>query len=199
MTHDGGETPARIASGGEAGFGASQSGAGHAWPAGAPAPAFTDAVQGARGWGLRVADGVFAVLVLLASLAVCCVLWFAYGVQGVPGTSAVSSSLPLGTAATSDDAAQGSETPLYAVVQNTEGFYQALLLNEDATLTVTGSLGTNVIEVRDGRVRCLESDCANQVCVDAGWVGAAGQMIVCLPHKLTVQVVADPADASSLS
>ena len=65
-------------------------------------------------------------------------------------------------------------------------------------MTIESSLGTNVIEVADGRVRCLESDCSNQTCVKQGWVSGQGQTIVCLPHKLTVQVVADPKDASPL-
>ena len=54
-------------------------------------------------------------------------------------------------------------------------------------------MGTNVIEVAEGRVRCVESDCGNQVCVQTGWVGSPGEMVVCLPHRLTVQVVADEA------
>ena len=88
---------------------------------------------------------------------------------------------------------------LYAVIQNSDGFYQVLSLDEDATVTVTGSLGTNIIEVANGRVRCLESDCSNQTCVKQGWVSGRGQTVVCLPHKLIVQVVADPADAVPLS
>lgn len=88
---------------------------------------------------------------------------------------------------------------LYAVIQNSDGFYQVLSLGEDATVTVTGSLGTNIIEVANGRVRCLESDCSNQTCVKQGWVSGRGQTVVCLPHKLIVQVVADPADAVPLS
>lgn len=191
------EGAAGRAAAGEGGSGVGRGGRGRSWLAGAPASAFIDAVQGARGWGLRAADGAFAAFVLLVALAVCFVLWFAYGARGVPGVSTGSSDVAGGSAAASG-ADQASENPLYAVVQNTEGIYQVLPLDEDATLTVTGSLGTNVIEVRGGRVRCPESDCANQVCVDAGWICDAGQMIVCLPHKLTVQVVADPADASSL-
>ncbi len=181
---------------------------------GRPAPAFDEAALGARGWGIRPADVAVIVATVAAALAVCCVLWFAYGVQGLPGISTgedqvvgdapASSAVPAGTDAGSssvtpsaqaqDDAAQ----PLYAVIQNSDGFYQVLPLAEDARVTVESSLGTNVIEVADGRVRCLESDCSNQTCVRQGWVSGQGQTIVCLPHKLTVQVVADPEDASPL-
>ena len=293
---------------------------------GRPAPAFDDAAHGSRGWGIRPADVAVGATTLLAALGVCCVLWFGFGVQGVPGVSlgegsgaevgaedsaAVSGTQSTGAGAADELGAQASgldasgsdvqtsgldaagsndkslgldadgldaqtsgldaggvnaQSPnldgsgadvrasdlgadglpassgksaadlgldagglpaasgqgsadlgidagstytasdagdtaaaLYAVIQNSDGFYQVLSLGEDTTVTVTGSLGTNIIEVANGRVRCLESDCSNQTCVKQGWVSGRGQTVVCLPHKLIVQVVADPADAVPLS
>ena len=293
---------------------------------GRPAPAFDDAAHGSRGWGIRPADVAVGATTLLAALGVCCVLWFGFGVQGVPGVSmgegsgtevgegvsvVTSGAEPSSASASGDLDAQASgldasgsdiqtsgldaagsndkslgldaggldaptsgldaggvnaQSPnldgsgadvqasdlgagglpassgesaadlgldagglpaasgqgpadlgidagstyaasdagdvaaaLYAVIQNSDGFYQVLSLGEDATVTVTGSLGTNFIEVANGRVRCLESDCSNQTCVKQGWVSGRGQTVVCLPHKLIVQVVADPADAVPLS
>ena len=231
---------------------------------GRPAPAFDEAASGSRGWGIRFADIAVIVATVIAALAVCCVLWFVYGVQGVPGISmgesqgagegaaspntplaregegaasgltatggtatgaaddaplpaaddgsldldaggnSASPAVPTGTDAGSSSATQPEQVasdatqPLYAVVQNSDGLYRVLPLAENASVTIESSLGTNVIEVADGRVRCLESDCSNQTCVKQGWVSGQGQTIVCLPHKLTVQVVADPEDASPL-
>ena len=290
---------------------------------GRPAPAFDDAAHGSRGWGIRPADVAVGATTLLAALGVCCVLWFGFGVQGVPGVSmgegsgaetgagvsVVTSGAEPSSASTSGDQAssldasgsdvrasdlgaassngkslgldagdldaqasgldaggvnaqspnldgsgsdvqasdlgagglpvssgksasdlgldagglpaasgQGSAdlgidagstyttsdagdaaVTLYAVIQNSDGFYQVLSLGEDTTVTVTSSLGTNIIEVANGRVRCLESDCSNQTCVKQGWASGRGQTVVCLPHKLIVQMVADPADAVPLS
>lgn len=155
------------------------------------ADAFTEALAGERGWGLTRADiGVIGATVLLA-VGLCCVLWFGFGVQGVPGWGAADPS------SQESPALDGASAPV-AVVQNSEGFYEVLPLNEDAQLTVESSRGTNVVEVANGSVRCVESDCGNQVCVGTGWVNASGQMIVCLPHQLTVQVVDDPSDAVPL-
>ena len=152
------------------------------------ADAFTEALRGERGWGLTAADVAVIVATLAVALVLCCVLWFEFGVQGVPG---------WGSAAPAADAPAVDGGPV-AVVQNSEGFYEVLPLGEDATLTVSSALGTNVIEVVNGSVRCVESDCGNQVCVNTGWVSGVGQMVVCLPHELTVQVVSDPADAVPL-
>ena len=140
---------------------------------------------GARGlsrWGVRRADIAFAVLTLVCAAAVALWQW------GGVGRSASSG----------QDASEQAAGPC-AVVQNTEGFREVLPLAQDASVTVTSSRGTNVVEVSDGRVRVSSSDCANQVCVDAGWASAAGQTITCLPHQLVVQVVDDPADATPLS
>ena len=71
-----------------------------------------------------------------------------------------------------------------------------LPLSQDATKTVTTDLGTNVIEIKDGRVHVEEADCPNQDCVHQGWIDAAGQQIVCLPHKLTVDIVDEGAEAA---
>ncbi len=44
------------------------------------------------------------------------------------------------------------------------------------------------IEVKDGRVRFLSSDCPDKICVNTGWLGKAGQSAVCLPNRLSVTV-----------
>ena len=120
------------------------------------------------------------------------------GLPAASGQGSADLGIDAGSTYTASDAGDAAAA-LYAVVQNSDGFYQVLSLGEDATVTVTGSLGTNIIEVANGRVRCLESDCSNQTCVKQGWVSGRGQTVVCLPHKLIVQVVADPADAVPLS
>lgn len=71
-----------------------------------------------------------------------------------------------------------------------------LPLGQDVTKSVTTDLGTNVIEIKDGRVHVEEADCPNQDCVHQGWIDAAGQQIVCLPHKLTVDIVDEGAEAA---
>lgn len=71
-----------------------------------------------------------------------------------------------------------------------------LPLGQDVTKSVTTDLGTNVIEIKDGRVHVEEADCPNQDCVHQGWIDAAGQQIVCLPHKLTVDIVDGGAEAA---
>lgn len=82
------------------------------------------------------------------------------------------------------------------VIRDGEQNVYELPLNQGTTKTVTTDLGTNLIEIKGGRVRVEEADCPNQDCVHQGWIDAAGQQIVCLPHKLTVDIVDESAETT---
>lgn len=47
------------------------------------------------------------------------------------------------------------------------------------------------LEVRGGRVRVVESDCPQQICVNEGWIGYPGQVIACVPNKVIVTIESD--------
>lgn len=46
----------------------------------------------------------------------------------------------------------------------------------------------NTIEIYEGLVRVTESNCDNQVCVEHEPIYQNGQSIICMPHKLVVQI-----------
>ena len=46
----------------------------------------------------------------------------------------------------------------------------------------------NTIEVYEGIVKVTESNCENQICVEHEPIYSKGDSIVCLPHKLVVQI-----------
>ena len=47
----------------------------------------------------------------------------------------------------------------------------------------------NVVLVEPGRVRMLEANCPDQLCVHMGWTDSAAKPIVCLPNGVTVAVI----------
>jgi hypothetical protein len=59
-----------------------------------------------------------------------------------------------------------------------------LTLQENKMLDVEGSR----IEVRDGAVGVVASDCRNKVCVRTGWRSRAGDLVVCVPKALIVRI-----------
>lgn len=82
------------------------------------------------------------------------------------------------------------------VIRDGEQNVYELPLSQNTTKTVSTDLGTNLIEIKDGRVHVEEADCPNQDCVHQGWIDAAGEQIVCLPHKLTVGIVNESAETT---
>lgn len=59
-------------------------------------------------------------------------------------------------------------------------------LNEDATYTLNG--GTNILTIKDGFAYLTDANCPDHLCVKQGKISKTGQVITCLPNKLTVTV-----------
>lgn len=57
---------------------------------------------------------------------------------------------------------------------------------EDQQIEVEYEGRRNVVQIADGRVRVLEADCPDQICVQMGWLEGAAP-IVCLPNHLVIQ------------
>lgn len=54
------------------------------------------------------------------------------------------------------------------------------------------------MRISGGSVDVVSANCSNQVCVDHAPASHVGEQIVCLPHGLVIEVVADEADATRL-
>ncbi|MDN6070066.1 MAG: NusG domain II-containing protein [Lactococcus plantarum] len=64
-------------------------------------------------------------------------------------------------------------------------------LSEDQVFTYVDKLDgdRNKIAVRDGQIAIVDANCADQICVRKGFIGKAGQTIVCLPHRLVIEIM----------
>ena len=68
--------------------------------------------------------------------------------------------------------------------------YGTYSLAHNEVIEVKNKLGYNRIVVKDGVVFMEEADCPDQYCVDHVAITKTNETIVCLPHKLVVEVVA---------
>lgn len=57
------------------------------------------------------------------------------------------------------------------------------------SFTLEDGSGTNTVQVERGRIRVSEADCPDQVCVNRGWISDGTVPIICLPHKLMIEIV----------
>lgn len=44
------------------------------------------------------------------------------------------------------------------------------------------------VEAEPGRIRVLESECPDQICVKAGWLTKQGDIAVCMPGRTVVSI-----------
>lgn len=49
----------------------------------------------------------------------------------------------------------------------------------------------NVLLCRNGEVRMIESSCPDQICVHHRAICATGENIICLPHKIVIEIIND--------
>jgi hypothetical protein len=61
-------------------------------------------------------------------------------------------------------------------------------INGFYTFTIENEIGMNKIEVENGSIRVSESDCRDASCVRQGWISSGARPIVCLPHRLVIQL-----------
>lgn len=74
--------------------------------------------------------------------------------------------------------------------------YKRLPLDTDAEVRVETKYGLNVITIKDGYADCVDADCKDKLCVSQKKINKVNQTIVCLPHKLVVEI--EGADASKI-
>ena len=79
----------------------------------------------------------------------------------------------------------------YAVILVDGKVREKLDLSVDRVLTVSSAYGTNVVEVKDGRIRVREASCPNQLDVARGWIHRTWEEIVCLPNRFVIRIVGD--------
>lgn len=67
--------------------------------------------------------------------------------------------------------------------------YRKLPLGKDDRLEIKDADGDdNVVVIKDGKVTMESANCPDQVCVKHGPIQYKGETIVCLPHKLVVEI-----------
>ncbi|MEF3330382.1 NusG domain II-containing protein [Oceanobacillus sp. M60] len=56
----------------------------------------------------------------------------------------------------------------------------------------------NIIEVDNERIHIKSATCSDQICVRTGYISMPGQTIVCLPHKLVVEIQSDSGETEDM-
>lgn len=61
----------------------------------------------------------------------------------------------------------------------------------DKEIIIDTDKGTNVIHIKKGFVYMEESTCPDKTCIKQGSIDRPGEIIVCLPNKVTVEIIGE--------
>ncbi len=68
--------------------------------------------------------------------------------------------------------------------------YKRLSLDQTYEETIQTEWGTNHMSIADGTVSVTDADCPDKYCIKQNGITAVGDMIVCLPHHLVIEITA---------
>jgi len=69
--------------------------------------------------------------------------------------------------------------------------YKKIILSEhrgDEKIDVKTKYGYNIIEIKDQSIGIIDADCRDKICMKSGFISNPGQISVCLPHKLMIEI-----------
>ncbi|MDE6054309.1 MAG: NusG domain II-containing protein [Lachnospiraceae bacterium] len=66
--------------------------------------------------------------------------------------------------------------------------YGEYSLSEEQSIAIDGELGHNRLVIEDGSAYMAGADCPDKYCMDYKPIAKGGETIICLPHKLVVEV-----------
>ncbi len=86
----------------------------------------------------------------------------------------------------------------YAVIKVDGNVIKTQDLNSgETTIEVNGYQGgVNKVVINDGKVSMTEADCPDELCVKTGKISRVGETIVCLPHRVVVEIKGSQDDDS---
>lgn len=56
------------------------------------------------------------------------------------------------------------------------------------TIPIETKFGYNLVEIGEDKVRVIEADCPDKIDVLQGYISKPGEIIVCLPNKLVIEI-----------
>jgi hypothetical protein len=92
-----------------------------------------------------------------------------------------------------------SEPAAKLLIRQGNAVYATLSLDQERTLDIHGPLGDSRIVIHHGQVRFERSPCTNQYCVHQGWLKRAGQVAICLPNQISLELLGSKKVYDSLN
>lgn len=67
-------------------------------------------------------------------------------------------------------------------------------LNDERKIIIDGFIGTSVAEIKDGKVRMIDSPCRDKLCIKQGFICKKGENIICVPNRVVIKIRGEGID-----
>jgi hypothetical protein len=86
-----------------------------------------------------------------------------------------------------------------AVIRSGGKIFRVVPLSTDQQIAVPGHLGTSIITIEKRRARISSDPGPRQYCVRQGWLQQAGEIALCLPNQVSVELTGKRKKYDSLN
>ena len=86
-----------------------------------------------------------------------------------------------------------------AVIRSGGKIFREVPLSRDQRIEVPGPLGISIISIRQRKARIVSDPSPRQYCVRQGWLQQAGEIALCLPNQVSVELAGSTRKYDSLN
>jgi hypothetical protein len=86
-----------------------------------------------------------------------------------------------------------------AVIRSGGKIFLEVSLSRDQQIEVPGPLGTSIVTIEKRRARISSDPSPRQYCVRQGWLQQAGEIAICLPNEVSVELAGSRKKYDSLN
>jgi hypothetical protein len=86
-----------------------------------------------------------------------------------------------------------------AIIRSGGKIFREAPLSRDQQIEVPGPLGVSIINIQQHKARITSDPSPRQYCVRQGWLQQAGEIALCLPNQVSVELVGSRKKYDSLN
>ncbi len=86
-----------------------------------------------------------------------------------------------------------------AIIRSGGKIFREAPLSRDQQIDVPGRLGISVVSIKQHKARIASDPSPRQYCVRQGWLQQAGEIALCLPNQVSIELVGSRKKYDSLN
>jgi hypothetical protein len=85
------------------------------------------------------------------------------------------------------------------IIRSGGKIFKEVALSRDQQIEVPGPLGVSIVSIQNRKARIVSDPSPRQYCVRQGWLQQAGEIAICLPNQVSVELTGSRRKYDSLN